>query len=77
MTTSVSRVYQLAAGLFTALAVLLGYWCTRLSWAPRVDFDVTGILWLMQNIPPLAALCLTVFCAGVALYCWVRAASGR
>jgi hypothetical protein len=77
MSTSVSRAYQFAGTLFTALAVLLGFWYTRLRWAHQVDFDVTGVLWLLQNIGPLSALVLTLICTGVALYCWIRAAAAR
>ena len=67
-----SRTYTVAATVFTGLTLLLGYWCTRLRWAPRIDFDILGILWLFQNIPQLFLVTITLVAAGAAMYCWGR-----
>jgi hypothetical protein len=67
-----SRAYTIAATFFTGLTLLLGYWCTRLRWAPRVDFDILGILWLFQNIPQLFLVTITLGSAGAAIYLWAR-----
>jgi hypothetical protein len=41
-------------------------------WKPRADFDVTGVLWLMQNILSFIIVCsLFVFASG-ALLQWLR-----
>ena len=67
------RIYTIAAIFFTATTLLLGYWCTRIRWAPRIDFDIIGFLWLMQNIPPLFLIALTVGSGVAAIYYWARA----
>jgi hypothetical protein len=72
-----SRAYTVAAMLFTALTLGLGYWCSRAPWAPRIDFDILGFLWVLQNIAPLMLVAITFFCGLVAIYCWVRSAAGR
>ena len=36
-------------------------------WEPRADFDVTGVLWLMQNILPLTIVCILFVLASGAL----------
>jgi hypothetical protein len=43
-----------------------------LRWAPHADFDVVGILWLLQNTPRLVAWLLTAGCLAGGGYCWVR-----
>ena len=67
-----SRAYTIVATFFTALTLLLAYWCTRIRWAPRIDFDILGFLWLMQNIPQLMLVTLTLCCGGAAIYWWAR-----
>ena len=44
-----------------------------IKWQPSADFDVIGILYLMQNILPLALLGLSIFLGVGAAYCWFRA----
>jgi hypothetical protein len=67
-----SRAYTVTATILTGLTLVLGYWCTRIRWAPRIDFDIIGFLWLVQNIPQLALVVLTFFFGGLAVYCWMR-----
>jgi ABC-type proline/glycine betaine transport system permease subunit len=67
-----SRANTVAAVIFTAIAVVLGYWCTRIRWAPRIDFDIIGFLWLVQNIPQLTLVTVTVFFGGLAVRFWIR-----
>jgi hypothetical protein len=71
-----SKAYMIAATIFTGLALVLGYWCTRIRWAPRIDFDIIGFLWLLQNVAPLMLVAMTFLVGGVAVYCWVRSAVG-
>jgi hypothetical protein len=66
--------YTIAAAVLTGLTLTLGYWCTRIRWAPRLDFDIIGFLWLVQNIVQLALVVITISFAGVAVYCWKRSA---
>jgi hypothetical protein len=70
----VNQAYRIAAIVFSALTMLMGYGCTRIRWAPRLDFDVIGVLWLLQNIAPLMLAATTLFFAGVAIYCWIQSA---
>jgi hypothetical protein len=58
--------------LFSAAGVIL-LLASGLPWQPHLDFDVVGILWLLQNVPKLAALLSALpFIAG-GLYCFGRA----
>jgi hypothetical protein len=66
------RAYTTAAIIFTGLTVFLGYWCTRIRWAPRIDFDIIGFLWLLQNIPQLTLVVMTFCTGGIAVHCWLR-----
>ena len=40
-------------------------------WRPRADFDVIGILWIMQNIVPFTAVCIVSAIGVGALATWV------
>jgi hypothetical protein len=55
------RVPLVVAVLSSAAAVLTARLWT---WQPRVDFDVLGVLWLLQNVPGVA---LVTFFAAIAL----------
>ena len=57
------------------LAVVPGYYAVTLRWAPRADFDVVGILWILQNGPRLFAWVLTSALGAAAIYFGVRAAA--
>lgn len=41
-------------------------------WQPRADFDVVGVLWLMQNILPLTLFCILFAGAAGAGVVWLR-----
>ncbi len=41
-------------------------------WQPRADFDVVGVLWLMQNILPLTVFCVLLAVASGAGIVWLR-----
>ena len=43
-----------------------------LPWRPRADFDVTGVLWLMQNIIPLIIFSLFFVLASGAGIVWLQ-----
>ncbi len=50
--------YQLqkaAAVLYTVLAAVSGLLFFRLGWAPRIDFDISGFLWVLTNAGRLTA----------------------
>ncbi len=41
-------------------------------WQPHADFDITGALWIMQNIVPFTLLCVLGACALGAFITWIR-----
>lgn len=70
--TTARRIHQVGAISCLLLALVPGYYAVTLRWAPRIDFDVIGILFLLENIPRLAAWMFTfgfLFAAG---WFWVR-----
>jgi hypothetical protein len=69
------RIYHIFALVCAALAVVPGYYALTLRWAPHADFDVTGLLWILQNFPRLLACFLTLALACAALYFVARAAA--
>jgi len=46
-----------------------------LRWQPHADFDVTGVLWLMQNIVPLIIFSVCFALATGAGIAWLRGRS--
>jgi heme/copper-type cytochrome/quinol oxidase subunit 2 len=55
--------------VFTILALASIF---LLRWQPRADFDVTGVLWLMQNILPLIIFSVFFALAAGAGIVWLR-----
>ena len=55
----VRQVYRWGAAVLALFALVPGYYAVTLRWAPSADFDVTGILFLMQNLPRFTAIVLT------------------
>jgi hypothetical protein len=41
-------------------------------WKPRTDFDIIGVLWIMQNIVPFVVSCVLVAVALGAGTVWLR-----
>lgn len=71
MTTQ--QAYKALAWFLTVCTALLGLGIMAVKWEGRVDFDVTGFLWLLQNALPLSVVALFLFCASIALSYWFRA----
>ena len=63
------RYLSIVCGLLAAVAALF---LIRLGWERSADFDVTGFLWVVTNIGPLALLFCTVFFGGLSLWYWTR-----
>ena len=55
--------------VFTILALASIF---LLHWQPRADFDVIGILWLMQNILPLIIFSIFFVLATGAGVVWLK-----
>jgi hypothetical protein len=43
-----------------ALSIGSGYYAVNTPWAERIDFDIIGLLWLVNNIPQLLMWGLTL-----------------
>ena len=56
-----------AAGLILTLGSIF-----MLRWQPRADFDVTGVLWLMQNAVPLIVFSISFVVASGAGIVWLQ-----
>jgi hypothetical protein len=55
--------------VFTALALAS---ILLLRWEPHADFDITGVLWLMQNILPLIIFSVFFALAAGAGIVWLQ-----
>lgn len=67
------QVLKTKAIFFGILALLTGLLSLQLPWAPRIDFDVTGFLFVLSNLGRLTAVVMFFVCAGAALTFWMRA----
>lgn len=72
VTREVRVIYRYGAVAFVVLALIPAYFAVTLSWFPSADFDVTGMLFLMQNAPRLTAIVATVVCVATALAFFLR-----
>ncbi len=61
-----ARIGFLTCGLAALGVVFLAHW------QPRADFDVTGVLWLMQNLLPFSLFSLMFAGAAGALCAWLQ-----
>jgi len=67
--TKKTALFGFVACAILALAVIfLGHW------EPRADFDVIGILWIMQNILPFALFSILLAGAIASLGVWLKSA---
>lgn len=68
-----SRRHQKAGRLaFVVCTILMSALVIVAPWQPRADFDVVGVLWLMQNIVPFIGVCILIVAAVVSLGVWLR-----
>lgn len=51
-----------------AIAAGIGLWAHRMPSAPQTDFDILGVLWLLQNLPKLFLFALASLFGIGALY---------
>lgn len=66
------RERRLLAAALTGLALVPGYFAVTLPWEPKTAFDIIGFLHLVQNLPRLFALALTVGLGLGAIGLWVQ-----
>lgn len=72
MSTILRRVHRVGAVLLALLALVPSWYAITLPWLPGADFDVLGILFLLQNMPRLAAIGAAVALWSGALYFGAR-----
>ena len=70
-------MWRFGAALFAALGLVSAVVFGRLPWHAGADFDVTGFLWLMQNVPRLTALVFCIIFFSMALWCVLRSVGSR
>jgi hypothetical protein len=66
-TTKKRAAIGFVAGLILTLSSIF-----MLRWQPRADFDVTGVLWLMQNAVPLIVFSISFVIASGAGIVWLQ-----
>jgi len=69
---TLGQSYKALAAFFGGLAAIAGFFFLRMHWSRGADFDVTGFLWLIQNVPRLTVLLLFTICVATAISYWVR-----
>lgn len=68
-----ARAWRAVALFFTTLAAVFGLVSLRLRWAgSHADFDVLGVLAVLQNIGPISVFLLFLTSALGAVYFWIR-----
>lgn len=67
-----SAVWRGMAWLFTVLALACAAGIPWLRFQPRVDFDVIGVLWILQNAAPLFVCVLALVLAVAAAAAWLQ-----
>lgn len=66
------EVYRGAAWIYTVLAVITTIAAWQVPFGERIDFDVTGFLFLLTSLPALIAWSFALAFGVGAAYCWTR-----
>ena len=53
--SNVRHLWGFPTALFACLAIVSGHFVRQTKWMPRVEFDLAGVLWLMENTPKMAS----------------------
>jgi hypothetical protein len=54
------------------VALVCGFLFARMSWAPKIDFDIIGFLWVVGNIPRLTMLVVCFVAGTAAVWYWMK-----
>jgi hypothetical protein len=65
-------VLRVKAIFFTILAAIAGIAFLWLPWMPRVEFDVTGFMYALGNLPRITALVGFLAWGALAASFWLR-----
>ena len=72
MRSAARQIFRFVATAMALCAIGPAYYALHLQWFAPADFDVIGILWVLQNLPRLTAIVMTAGFAWGAVYCWIR-----
>ena len=64
--------YMFAAVANGALTLVCAYGALRMPWSPKVDFDVVGFLWVLENLPRVPVIVMAFVFATMTVYCGTR-----
>jgi hypothetical protein len=67
-----SEVLKVKAIFFTILASIAGIAFFWLPWVPKMDFDVTGFMYALGNLPRMTALVGFLAWGALAASFWLR-----
>lgn len=70
------QVLRVKAVFFTVLAITAGGIFLYLPWAPKIDFDITGFLFVLGNLPRITAFIAFLTFGGAAATFWTRLRQG-
>jgi hypothetical protein len=59
--------------MFGSVAIAIALWSRTIPRAARIDFDVTGILFFLMNLPIFLVWLGVLFFTALAIYCLLRA----
>jgi hypothetical protein len=65
-------VLKVKAIFFTILAAIAGIAFAWLPWVPKLDFDVTGFMYALGNLPRITALVGFIAWGALAANFWIR-----
>jgi hypothetical protein len=65
-------VLKVKAIFFSILAAIAGIAFLWLPWVPKLDFDVTGFMYALGNLPRIMALVGFLAWGGLAANFWIR-----
>jgi hypothetical protein len=65
-------MYKACAWIYGVLTAIMAVLAWQIPFHPATDFDITGFLFLIQNIPALFAWGVTIGFGAATVYCWTR-----
>jgi len=72
MGMNVPRFFRITGYVFGGFAGILFIRAAGTAAVPAADFDVVGLLWLLQNLGRLSGYGFAMVFAGAAVACWIQ-----
>lgn len=67
--------YKVAAWFYTVVAIVSAPVAWQFEYQPQTDFDIIGVLFIMQNLPVMFFWGIFFISLCCAIYCWARTAA--